>query len=552
MEAILREMIEADDSDLWALGELTLVREKAGDFKEVYSLLVRQAELTLEADKVKEVRRRAAEVAKDKLGDDAAAIELYDTIFDADPDDKAAADALRALYAKTGRHKDLLALLSRLVDLAESPAARSALRLESAQICLDKLDSVAEATEHLRAILDEEPGDAKATELLATLYEKTGRDDDLANLFSQQIDLAKDRGDVAAELSYSVKLGEVYEVRLNDTKRAIDTYLAVLERDGKHKGALFALARLYEHRSEKAEAAKMLDAYLGQVSGEEAVKTALRLADLHATLKDDASVRKALERGLDADDKAPEVRARLLALYEKQQAWAELAAIITGNAEMATAVPEQIMLFRKAADIHSQKRNEPGSAATLLEKASALKPDDRDLLLALSDAYTASGRSQEAIVALEKVIASFGTRKSKEVAAFQHRLAKALTAAGEKDKALVQLDLAFKTDPGSIAVLRDLGILSLELSAAAADTKVRDGHIDRAQKTFRALLLQKLDDSSPITKGEVFYYLADISHRQGDDKKAIQMLERALDNNKEHAPSKELMAKLKSGRMATT
>jgi tetratricopeptide (TPR) repeat protein len=545
VEAILREMIEADDSDLWALGELSNVREKAGDFKEVYSLLVRQAELTLEADKVKDVRHRAAAVARDKLGDDSAAIELYDTIFEDDPDDKRAADALRALYAKTGRHKDLLSLLSRLIDLAESPAARSALRLESAQICLEKLDSVAEATEHLRAILDEEPGDAKATELLAQLYEKTGRDDDLASLFSQQIDLAKERGDVAAELSYSVKLGEVYEVRLNDSKKAIETYLSVLERDAKHKGALFALARLYEHRGEKAEAAKMLETYLGEVSGEEAVKTALRLADIYAGLKDEAQVRKALERGLDADDKAPEIRKRLLALYEKQQAWAELAALITGNAEMATAVPEKIMLFRKAADIHLTKRNEPGSAADLLEKASALKPDDRDLLFALSDAYTASGRGQQAIVALQKVIESFGGRRSKELAAIHHRLAKAFVAAGEKEKALADLDVAFKIDPGSIGVLRDLGILSLELSGTAADQKAKDAHIDRAQKTFRALLLQKLDDSSPITKGEVFYYLADISHRQGDDKKALQMLERALDNDKELAPAKELLAKLK-------
>ena len=77
------------------------------------------------------------------------------------------------------------------------------------------------------------------------------------------------------------------------------------------------------------------------------------------------------------------------------------------------------------------------------------------------------------------------------------------------------------------------------------DAKAKETNIDRAQKTFRALLLQKLDDSSPITKAEVFYYLAEISHRQNDDKKALQMLERSLDANKELAPAKELLAKLK-------
>ena len=42
-----------------------------------------------------------------------------------------------------------------------------------------------------------------------------------------------------------------------------------------------------------------------------------------------------------------------------------------------------------------------------------------------------------------------------------------------------------------------------------------------------------------------FYYLAEISHRQNDDKKALQMLERSLDANKEYAPAKALLAKLK-------
>ncbi len=79
----------------------------------------------------------------------------------------------------------------------------------------------------------------------------------------------------------------------------------------------------------------------------------------------------------------------------------------------------------------------------------------------------------------------------------------------------------------------------------SGDDAAKAAHIDRAQKTFRALLLQKLDEGAPISKGEVFYYLGVISHRQNDDKKAIQMLERALDNERDFAPAKELLAQLK-------
>src|SRR6185437_6643754 len=111
-------------------------------------------------------------------------------------------------------------------------------------------------------------------------------------------------------------------------------------------------------------------------------------------------------------------------------------------------------------------------------------------------------RGKQAAEVLHKIVESYGGRRSKELAAIHHRLAKAYLAEGEKEKSIEQLDIAFKIDPGSIAVLRDLGVLSLELSSAG-DDKVKEGHFDRAQKMFRALLLQKLDDSSPISKGEV-------------------------------------------------
>lgn len=541
-EAILREMIAADESDAWALAELTKVREAAGDWKEVYSLLSRQAELAADGGVIREKRHAAASVAREKLGDHAAAIELYEAIFDDEPSDERAATALRELYAATGKHKELLKLLERLTDLAETPAARSGLRLESAEICLSKLDAVSEATEHLRAVLDEEPENEKATSLLAQLLEKTGRDQELSDLFVRQIDLAKERGNVAAELSYSVRLGEVYEKRLNDVGRAIETYRAVLEREPRHKEALLSLARLYEQKGDKAAAAERLETVLADASGEDAVQTALRLSDLHRALGDEAAVRRVLERGLAADQGAAEIRKRLLALYEKQQAWAELADLITGDADAAKENAQKVTLYRKAAQIHSEKRSEPGRAAELLEKASELSPGDRELLLALCDAYSASGRGQKAAEALQKIIESYGGRRSKELAAIHHRLAKAYLADSQQEKALAELDTAFKIDPGSIGILRDLGVLSLEMSS---DEKAKDAHLDRAQKTFRALLLQKLDDSAPITKGEVFYYLADISHRQGDDKKAIQMLERALDSQKDLAVAKELMAKLK-------
>ncbi len=544
-EAILRDMIKADDNDAWALAELTKVREKADDFKEVYTLLVRQAEIAAEGEKIREIKHRAAAVAREKLADDKKAIELYGQIFEDDPNDTKASDALRELYAKGGKNKELLEVLNRLVDMADGPSTRSTLRLDMAQICIDKLDNTSEAMEHLRAVLDEERTHEKATLLLSQLLEKTGRDDELADLLNSQIELAKERGDLSAELVYSVRLGEVFEKRLNNVAKAIETYQAVLERDSKHKGALLSLARLHEKKGAKADAAKALETVLEGVSGDEAVQIALRLGDLYTGLKDEAAVRRVLEVGLRANDRASDIRKKLHALYEKQQAWGELADLIKGDADAATDDAQKVQLYRKAAEIHLGKRNDPGSAADLLEKASERAPNDRELLLSLCDAYSASGRGKKAAEALQKIVESYGGRRSKELAAIHHRLAKAYLADGDKEKALADLEVAFKIDPGSVGILRDLGVLSMEIGEGAQDKPTRDANFERAQKTFRALLLQKLDESSPITKAETFYYIARILHAQGDDKKAIQQLDRSIDADKNFAPAKELLAKLK-------
>jgi hypothetical protein len=47
-----------------------------------------------------------------------------------------------------------------------------------------------------------------------------------------------------------------------------------------------------------------------------------------------------------------------------------------------------------------------------------------------------------------------------------------------------------------------------------------------------------------VTKADVFYHLAQVAQAEGDGKKAKQMAERALSNDKGHEKSKELLAQL--------
>jgi tetratricopeptide (TPR) repeat protein len=138
-------------------------------------------------------------------------------------------------------------------------------------------------------------------------------------------------------------------------------------------------------------------------------------------------------------------------------------------------------------------------------------------LLDLCDEYNASGRGKAAAQVLEKIVQSYGTKRTKELAEIHRRLASAYLADGEGQRALEELDRAFRIEPGNISVLALLGEVALNV-----------GDLKKAQQMYRALLLQKLEDAGPIKKAMVFVRLGDIHDKLGEKPKAIQMYERAL------------------------
>jgi tetratricopeptide (TPR) repeat protein len=547
-EATLRDLVAEDEGDLWALEELTKLRIAANDDEQVVKLLLRRAELVADGGDVLRLKHEAAEVLTEELRESRRAIVLYEEILEAEPSDERAAVALRRLYAEAGRDKDLAVLLQRLIDVATRQDQRVALRLELAKLQDERFHAADDAIETVRAALEEDPTSAEAVLHLSQLYERSGRDGDLADLLKVQLDAARDRLDAVAELALLVRLGEVQEGRLGDMAAAQATYEEVLECDAMHQGALEAVARMSQRRGDWERASRALTKLVDLASDAAGVPWALRLAEAREKLGDAAGVEEALQRGLKLEPGNAGLRAMLRVRWEKAEKWAELADLLVGDADLLAAanadskapasvpgpVDEQVKLLRTAAQIHLERRSSAADAIPILERAAQLVPHDRELLLLLCDAYSGAQRGRDAAQVLEKVIASFGGRRTKELALYHHRLARALAQLGEKDVALAQLDMAFKIDPGSVSVLRDLGVLAFETN-----------DLDRAQKTFRALLLQRLDPGGAISKGEVFYYLGEISAKQGDRAKAKQMFERALENEPAHDRARAKLAELK-------
>jgi len=338
---------------------------------------------------------------------------------------------------------------------------------------------------------------------------------------------------VPAAVKLLVRLGSVYETKLAEPERAVDTFRRVIDLDPRHRPSIEALARLYRQADRLEEAAEVLERLLEASEPSELVRRAEELAELYVKLEQGENACRALERVLDSGQATPELLARLEGLYQQQGNWSRLAELLVKQADSATSSDEKAKLLSRAASLYAERLDESRTAAALLQRATELRPEDRGLLLQLCDVLNASGRSREAAETLQRIVDSYGGRRSKELGEIHRRLAAAYRAQGNNADALRELDQAFRIEPGNVAVLKELGELAFELE-----------DLKKAQQMYRALLLQRLDGESPISKAEVFYSLGRVHDALGEKPKARQMLERALQTDATLEQAKRLLADL--------
>src|SRR5690606_23156838 len=97
-------------------------------------LLTQGARLPIPAADSRAMRRRAGDLAREQLGDEARAMRLYQSIVDESLEDGETVDRLAAMYEARKRIPELLALRQRELELPLSDERRLAVRLEVARL----------------------------------------------------------------------------------------------------------------------------------------------------------------------------------------------------------------------------------------------------------------------------------------------------------------------------------------------------------------------------------------------------------------------------------
>ncbi|HET6613456.1 MAG TPA: tetratricopeptide repeat protein [Kofleriaceae bacterium] len=236
------------------LERLAAAQGKEGDLIDIY---VDLAPDVLDGELQRRLYLDIADLARAVRQDPVMAREYYQRVLDVQPDDIRALNALEHIYREAQSWNELRDILTRRAELAGAdPDARAAALAEAARLSGEVLSRPEEATEAWEQVLDLQPENREAARALEKLYEASERWHDLTELSERRLGFVTTINE-AVELRF--RLGEIYEQKLHDPDRAVESYSAALGGDPSHTGATAALERFFDDAGARGNVAEVLE-----------------------------------------------------------------------------------------------------------------------------------------------------------------------------------------------------------------------------------------------------------------------------------------------------
>jgi tetratricopeptide (TPR) repeat protein len=338
-----------------------------------------------------------------------------------------------------------------------------------------------------------------------------GAGDLIAGLDAKRM-IAAHQGDLETERDATHRLSAIL-AEAGDVQRSRDVLAEWVERAPSDRDALRRLRDLDTASERWPEVARHNARLVHVEEGAEQVQAALALADASRRVGQPQYAREGLELVHAAQPADASVHKALRDLYEEIGAHRELAIILLSEAEHTADGDQKFELLRKSGELLVAVGDPEGALAPLAQAAS-LRPEDHELIIALSDAYMGSSRLQEAVELLQEAINGFKKRRSPALAAMQLRMARIAGLSGDAETQKEWLNVALESDKNNGDIAAELAELSIQL-----------GDDDTALKALRVVTLQKVPGT--MSKALAFLRQAQIAHRQGDQQKAVLWARRA-------------------------
>jgi thioredoxin-like negative regulator of GroEL len=446
--------------------------------------------------------REAAAIARERMDAAGDALELVRRARAHAPDDLALLQEVVRALSDVGRVSEAVEELGAALDAGISGAARAGLLSQRASLSLSSGDP-ASAVADLEAALSLQ-GAAVRPALIEAL---------------EQLRVAEQaRGDGAAERTVVLRLAAL----LGDdgqTERAQSTLAEWVERSPRDVEALRVLAGIAVGASSWTSAAEALHRLvIAEAPGAAQIDAALRLVEACANGGFLESARDALEYAAQQNPEEATLRVQLRRVYEAAGAYRELGELCMLDAAQAHDDAARFDALVAAGQWFVRTGEGVTLAIEPLAQAARIKPASIDVVCLLADAYTASGRVDEAIEVLTPAINAQKGRRSREVSALQHRMARAANAGGGRDVEMQWLLKALESDMQNGEVASELADVAMELR-----------QWDVALKALKAVTLLK--NPGPMSRALATLRQGQIAFQQGDAKRAAYLARKAISDD---------------------
>ena len=419
--ATAREAVSEDIEHAWMVDAVFRMAEDAGRWDELLAFLQPVAEEAADPTVGAAVLRRIAGL-RERLEDVAGAVALWESLYESFPSEVDALDCLERLHGQAEAWASLADVLARK---AEHPAyagradERRALILRAADLHERVLEQPEEAIGLLEALLAALPQDREVLEALNRLYAGVERWEERVDMLERLLALGGARDEQRALLA---AVAETLHRDLEDAHRAVGAFERMLSLDEGDVAAMEGLAAL--HR-ETENAPALIDVLRRRLALERGAEDRVRLLREIARIEeqdllDSAGAVNDYAAALALDPTSRETRAALWAmvergdevvrvadllepLFQSEEGWTELAALLRVRIRHAELPTQRAGLLRTLAEVLADRLGDfEASMDTRAEAArDAWIPEDVDALEALAEQ---TGRWDDAVATALEIV----------------------------------------------------------------------------------------------------------------------------------------------------
>ncbi len=400
-----RKVLALDESNAEALDALERILAAEKRFQDLVEVLERKAEYASDLVERKELLFRVCDLWDTRLERPDRAIETYRRVFQDDPEDLTAIEALIGLYARTEQWDSLIEMLREKLETVDEDSDRKPILYRIAETYEARLDDIEETVHSYRAVLDLDPRDRKALDALDRLFSGEGRWSEMIDLLEGERDQYLDE-DPARVDALDLRIGDVLEHQLGQVGAAIERYGDVLRRSSGSLEARAALERLlddpehrlvasrvleplYEEKDEPDALARIYELQLLDLEAPyERIDLLKRLAQLqNAVLKNPRAAFETYSRAFQEDPADPSNYEELDALAEELSLHEPLALLFQTQVDAGVDGEVARVLHRRLARLYDGKLEEHKPAVASWQAVLSSDPYDDEALRALDRLY---------------------------------------------------------------------------------------------------------------------------------------------------------------------